>query len=353
MRRASESPVPTVEIAPGYRVARILNGGWQLADDHGGGPSGRREILDRLERLAEAGFVTFDCADIYGGVEALLGELLARLAPALRRRVRVHTKFVPDRSALSGLGPRDVERAIDRSLRRLGVECLDLVQLHWWDWETPGWVEAAAALEQLRAAGKLRLIGVTNFDRRHLSGVLAAGVPVAACQVQYSLLDRRPEHGLRQLCEERRIALFAYGALAGGFLDGAWAGAPPPAAPANRSLVKYRLIIDEFGGWELYQELLAALGEVASRHGATPAAVALAWLLQRAGVAGAILGVGRRDHRAENRRALSMILAEDDLARLDGVVARSAGPLGDVYELERRPGGPHAAILRTELRGDG
>jgi len=343
--------VPTVELAPGYRIARLLNGCWQLAPDHGGGPRGRRKTLERLRVLAEAGFVTFDCADIYGGVEPLLGELLRTLPAELRERVRVHTKYVPDRSALAGLGRADVQRAVDRSLRRLKVDRLDLVQLHWWDYAVPGYVEAAERLGELSAAGKLQLVGLTNFDRHRVAEILGAGVPVAVCQVQYSLLDRRPEYGLADLCREHGIGLVAYGALAGGFLGASWAGAAPPADPPNRSLAKYRLIVEEFGGWALYQELLAVLARVAARHRATPAAVALAWVLRRPGVKGAILGVGPRDHRTENRRAAALELDAGELEALEAVLERSTGPRGEVYGLERRPGGRHATILRTELRG--
>ena len=131
------------------------------------------------------------------------------------------------------------------------------MQFHWWDYDVPGCVEAGLWLEELRAEGKIDLIGGTNFDTPHTEALVAAGVPLASMQVQYSLLDARPENGLVEACERHGIRLLCYGTVAGGFLSDAWLGKPEPQPPfENRSLTKYKLVIDDFGGWELFQELL-------------------------------------------------------------------------------------------------
>ena len=102
-----------------------------------------------MDRFVDAGITTFDCADIYTGVEALIGEWLKRRrARGDARPVQVHTKYVPDLDRLPTHSRADVVRGIDRSLARLGVDCLDLVQLHWWDYDVPGYVEAAAWLDE-------------------------------------------------------------------------------------------------------------------------------------------------------------------------------------------------------------
>ena len=146
------------------------------------------------------------------------------------------------------------------------------------------------------------------------------------------------------------MALLCYGALAGGFLSAPYAGTPPPAEPLeNRSLVKYRLIIDEFGGWALFQELLAALGAIGRRHGAAAGAVALRSVLDRPAVAGVIVGARHAGHLADTVAAMSLRLDEEDRAIVDGVLARARGPLGDVYDLERVKGGRHAAIMKYNL----
>lgn len=340
--------IPRLELAPGYSIARIVNGGWQLAAGHRAAAVDPGAAVDAMIRLAEAGFTTFDCADIYTGVEELLGRFLK--AYARRDEVQVHTKLVPDRGALPGLGRRYVERVVDRSLTRLGVERLDLVQLHWWDYEVPGYVEAAGWLDELRRAGKVRLLGLTNFDVPHAAEIVASGVPIAALQIQYSLLDRRPENGMTELCARHGIRLLTYGALAGGFLCERYLGAAEPEEPlANRSLVKYRLVIDEIGGWPLYQELLAELRRIAGRHGVSAANVAVRWVLERPPVAAAIVGARTAAHARSNARAFGFALDARDHDALAAVLARSRGPRGDVFGLERQPRGRHAAILKTDL----
>ncbi|MDX1503762.1 MAG: aldo/keto reductase [Thermoanaerobaculia bacterium] len=343
-----------VELAPGYSVSRVINGGWQLAAGHGAARGSREERVRGLLRLAERGFTTFDVADIYTGVEELLGEVVRRWrrdggGPPLR----IHTKCVPDRAALSRLTRADVARTVERSLARLGVERLDLVQLHWWEYEVPGYVEAALWLEALRREGKIRLLGVTNFDRSRLAEMLDAGAEIATIQLQYSLLDRRPEGGMSRLCAQRGVSMLAYGTLAGGYLGERWLGAPAPPAGSqeNRSLTKYRLIVEEAGGWARLQELLAATSEIGRRHGVSAANVATRWVLERSGVAAAILGATSARHVEENLRLFSFRLDEEDRALLTPLLAAAPGPRGDVYGLERHPGSPHRQILRTDLQG--
>ena len=341
--------VPRVQLAPGYSISRLLKGGWQLAGGHGA--IDRAAALDDMDRFVDAGITTFDCADIYTGVEALIGEWIARRrARHLSTPVQVHTKYVPDLDRLARHSRADVERGIDRSLQRLGVERVDLVQLHWWDYDVTGYVDAAVWLDEQRRAGKIGQVGLTNFDRVRLSEIAAAGVPVASHQVQYSVLDRRPADGLAAWCAARGIGLLCYGGLAGGFLSERYAGRPDPAAPLeNRSLVKYRLIIDEFGGWDRFQELLAALGAVAARHGVTIGAVALRWVLDQPGVSGVIVGARHAAHLEQTVAACGVTLDEADRAAIARVQAASSGPGGDVYELERVKGGRHASIMRYTL----
>jgi aryl-alcohol dehydrogenase-like predicted oxidoreductase len=120
--------------------------------------------------------------------------------------------------------------------------------------------------------------------------MLDAGIPIVSMQVQYSLLDARPENGLADLCVERGMRLLCYGALAGGFLSEAWLGKAEPTDITNRSLIKYKLIIDDFGGWALFQELLKSVQTIARKHDASIAAIATRWVLDRPGVAAVIVG---------------------------------------------------------------
>jgi len=194
--RASGSSPSRAELAPGYSVPRQIVGLWQFSEGHSREPIDRADALRAMEEYFEAGFDTFDCADIYVGVEVLLGDLRDRLGPRAER-LQVHTKYVPDRSALATLRRADVVTSVDRSLRRLRTERLDLGQFAWWDYDVPGYVDAVGWLGEQRDAGKIRLVGTTNFDVPRLREMASTGVPLIAHQVQYSLLDRRPERFLR------------------------------------------------------------------------------------------------------------------------------------------------------------
>jgi aryl-alcohol dehydrogenase-like predicted oxidoreductase len=339
--------IPRLEVAPGISISRLIKGGWHLAGDHG--DVDPDQAIRDMAAFVDAGITTFDCADIYTGVEDLIGRF-RREHPGHAARLRVHTKFVPDLDELATVDRPYVERIVDRSLRRLGVERLDLVQFHWWDHSVARYVEVALELERLRKAGKIDRIGVTNFGIAELVQLLDAGVPVLTHQLQYSLLDDRPEHGMVELCRARGIALLAYGTVAGGFLSDRWLGEPSPSEPlGNRSLVKYRLIIDEFGGWPMYQELLAALHKIAERHGCDIATVATRLVLDRPGVAAAIVGATSASHLAAHACIGSLALDGQDLALVEAVTRRRRGPPGDVYTLERDRDGPHGRIMKYTL----
>jgi len=200
--------IPRIELAPGLSISRLIKGGWHLAGDHGAVEPA--QALRDMAAFVDAGITTFDCADIYTGVEELIGRF-RREYPGHAAQLRVHTKLVPDLDQLPTVDGAYVERIVDRSLLRLGVERLDLVQFHWWDCTVPRYVEVALELEKLRRAGKIDRIGLTNFDTGQLVEFLDAGVPVLTHQLQYSLLDDRPERGAVDLCRARGIGLLAYG----------------------------------------------------------------------------------------------------------------------------------------------
>jgi len=355
---AHRGPVETLELDRGYVVPRVIVGGWQLSTGHASSPAPRDEIYRVLARFVEAGLTTFDCADIYGGVEELLGGFRdwyrQRRGASAAAGIQVHTKFVPDRDELQGISRAYVERIIDRSLRRLRVERLDLVQFHWWDYGVSGYLETAGWLGELRRAGKIRLLGATNFDTPRFEELLSSGVEFTSHQVQYSVLDRRPEQGMVDLCARRGIRLLAYGTVAGGFLSERHLGAPEPKGELpNRSLVKYRLIIDEFGGWASFQELLASLDQVARRHRVGIANVATRWVLDRPQVGAAIVGARSETHLEQDLKTFTLRLDAEDAQAIEAVLRSRTGPAGDVYQLERVPGGRHAAIMKYNLNRDG
>lgn len=227
-----------------------------------------------MRAFVEAGITTFDMADIYTGTEEMVGEFRARY-PGLP--IQVHTKYVPDMDKLATLTFEDTQSIIDRSLKRLGVQRLDLVQFHWWDYALPHYVETALHLKRLQEQGKIRHIGVTNFDEQRIQEMLDVGIDIVSAQVQYSVMDRRPEKGFADFCKANNIHMLCYGSLAGGFISERYLGQPEPTDIENRSLTKYRLIIDEIGGWNIYQSLLLALDKIAKANDVTLSEVAVAY----------------------------------------------------------------------------
>jgi aryl-alcohol dehydrogenase-like predicted oxidoreductase len=339
-------------LAPGYEIPRVIRGGWQMAVGHGAARSDD-PIADMIA-FADAGILAFDCADIYAGVEELIGRFRLRYrdfrGEEALKRLRVHTKFVPDLDILPRIAKSDVERIIDQSLRRLKMERLDLVQFHWWDYAAPRWRDAARWLDDLRAAGKINCLGGTNFDTLHMCEIIESGIPLVSMQVQYSLLDRRPAKAMAEAAARLGVWLLSYGAVAGGFLSDRWLGAVEPAGQfENRSLVKYRLIIDEFGGWDLFQVLLAVLRRIADRHGVDIATVASAAVLGRDRVAAVIVGARDSSHLKANLAIADLRLTDADMKEIDAVLIEANNLPGDVYWLERDRAGRHGAIMKYNL----
>jgi aryl-alcohol dehydrogenase-like predicted oxidoreductase len=339
-------------LTPDLEISRVIRGGWQMAGGHG--EIRAEEAVEDMVAFADQGITSFDCADIYTGVEELIGKFRTHYRNVRGQealgRVSVHTKFVPDLDILPRITRSDVENVIDQSLRRLQAEQLDLVQFHWWDYTAPHWLETAHWLDELRQAGKIRHIGGTNFDTGHMRALIESGIPLVSMQVQYSLLDTRPAKTMVPALAECGVSLLCFGTVAGGFLSQKFLGAVEPTMPLeNRSLTKYKLIIDDLGGWDFFQALLATLRDVADRHGSDIATVASAAVLRRQGVAGVIVGARNRSHLASNLAISNLALSDGDLAAIDNILA-TARPLdGDVFDLERDRQGRHGSIMKYNL----
>ena len=321
-------------LAPGLSVSRIVNGLWQVADqERGGGQLDAGEAARALEAHVEAGFDTFDAADHYGSAEIIAGELARR-----REGVRVLTKWVPSPGASSRA---QVEAAVDRALGRIGVERIDLLQFHAWNYADPGWLDCLFHLADLKAKGKILHLGVTNLDAAHLDMALRSGIPIVSNQVCYSLLDRRAAGAMTEVCRTHGVQLLAYGTLAGGLLSDRWRGRPaPPIDDAlTWSQMKYRRFVDQAGGWDRFQEVLRAARAVAGRLGVSVANVAARYVLEQPCVAGVIVGArpGGRSHLEDNLRLFDFSLDAETLAELDRAAARLDAIPGDCGDEYRRP----------------
>jgi aryl-alcohol dehydrogenase-like predicted oxidoreductase len=329
-----------LQLTPDLRICRILNGMWQVSGAHG--PIPRREAIENMFAYHDAGFTTWDLADHYGPAEDFIGEFRRQLAAArgaeALANIQAFTKWVPEPGRMTrGI----VEENIKVSLRRMSVETLDLLQFHWWDYADRNYLDALTYLAQLRDEGKIRHLALTNFDTEHLRIIVEQGIRIVSNQVQYSLIDRRPEVQMSRFCQAHGIQLLTYGTVAGGLLSETYLGQPEPTRSAltTASLRKYKQMVDAWGGWGLFQELLSALKRIADKHRVSLANIAVRSILDRPAVAGVIVGVrlGVADHREDNARAFDVALDAEDHAQIDAVLGKAhdlyrlIGDCGDEY----------------------
>ena len=321
-------------------ICRILNGMWQVSGAHGAIDPAR--AVDEMFAYHDAGFTTWDLADHYGPAEDFIGNFrrvfAARRGTQRLAEIQAFTKWVPHPGRMTR---RIVENAIGVSLSRMGVECLDLLQFHWWDYSNESYLEALDHLADLQRERKIRHLALTNFDTERLRVITDHGVPIVSNQVQYSLVDRRPEARMAAFCREHGMKLLAYGTLLGGLLSEKYLGRPEPARGElnTASLQKYKRMIDAWGGWALFQELLAALKQIADKHQVSIANVGVRYMLDRPAVAGVIVGarLGVAEHIADNARVSGFELDADDHTLIESVLAKSRdlikliGDCGDEY----------------------
>ena len=336
-------PLPAssrIQFAADLSICRILNGMWQVSGAHGAIDPLR--AVDAMSAYHEAGFTTWDLADHYGPAEDFVGDFRRRFAA--RRgvdrlpEIQAFTKWVPHPGRMTR---RVVEDAINISLTRMGVERLDLLQFHWWDYENDGYLNALKHLSDLQQEGKIRHLALTNFDTERLRVIADHGVRIVSNQVQYSLIDRRPEVRMARFCSEHPVTLLAYGTLLGGLLSEKYLDRPEPRRSELNtvSLQKYKNMLDAWGDWPLFQELLAVLQQVADKHGVSIANVGVRYVLDRPAVAGVIVGarLGVAQHLTDNARVFGVKLDSDDLSMIEAVLARSRdlmaliGDCGDEY----------------------
>jgi aryl-alcohol dehydrogenase-like predicted oxidoreductase len=329
-----------LEFAPDLTICRLLNGMWQVSGGHGA--IDRERAVEAMFAYHDAGFTTWDLADHYGPAEDLVGEFRRRFAA--RRgvdrlaEIQAFTKWVPYPGRMTRAV---VAAAIDHSLRRMDVPALDLLQFHWWDYGDRSYLDALRHLADLRQEGKIRHLALTNFDTERLALIAGEGIEIVSNQVQYSLVDRRPDARMAAFCRDRGITLLAYGSVLGGLLSDRYLGRAEPgrAELATASLQKYKHMIDAWGGWGLFQELLAVLKRAADRHRIGIAEIGLRWVLDQRAVAGAIVGarLGLAEHIAANARVFDIALDAEDAAALEPVLARgrdlmqAIGDCGDEY----------------------
>jgi aryl-alcohol dehydrogenase-like predicted oxidoreductase len=209
----------------------------------------------------------------------------------------------------------------------MSVKCLDLLQFHWWDYDDSSYLDALKYLADLQSEGKIRHLALTNFDTERLRVITDHGIRIVSNQVQYSLVDRQPEVAMAAFCRDHAITLLTYGTVLGGLLSEKYLGRPQPHRGElnTASLQKYSNMIDAWGGWALFQELLGVLKPMADKHQVSIANVGVRYILDRSEVAGVIVGtrLGVAQHIADNARIFGFALDADDRVSIDEVLAKS------------------------------
>jgi aryl-alcohol dehydrogenase-like predicted oxidoreductase len=330
------------QLAPDLTICRIVNGMWQVAGGHG--YIDHKLAIEDMVRYHDAGFTSWDLADIYGPAEDFIGQFRHKLL-ALRgkeeelNKIQALTKWVPQ----PGIITRSmVNESIQRSLHRMDVNSLDLLQFHWWDYNNPYYMDALKYLSDLRCKGIIKHLGLTNFDTERMQIMVDSDMQIVSNQVQYSIIDRRPEVKMISFCLKHNIRLLAYGTICGGLMSERYLGRiqPPSTAELDTlSLRKYKKMIDAWGGWALFQELLSTLNRIAQKYNVSIANVATRYILDKAAVGGVIIGarLGISDHINNNAQVFTFSLDRSDYDDIDAICTKSnnlfeiIGDCGDEY----------------------
>ncbi len=326
------------ELTSNLKICRILNGMWQVAGGHG--TIDPKIAVEEMIKYQDTGFTTWDLADIYGPAEDFIGAFRQSLSQHEQQEVQALTKWVPEPKRIT---QQITQTSIERSLKRMRVSSIDLVQFHWWDYNNPYYIDAIKHLSDLRDRAKvIKNVGLTNFDTESMQRIKDAGLEkIVSNQVQYSIVDRRPEVKMVNFCRNNNIHLLAYGTICGGLISERYLGKtePFPYELDTSSLRKYKRMIDAWGDWELFQELLSTLYRISQSHRVSIANVATRYVLDKPAVAGVIIGVrlGISDHRDDNVRVFDFRLEKDDIASIEEVCEKSnnlfetIGDCGDEY----------------------
>ncbi|MBD3196969.1 MAG: aldo/keto reductase [Candidatus Lokiarchaeota archaeon] len=313
---------------------------WQVSGNHG--VINRDEAIESMLIHSKSGLFTWDLADHYGPAEDFVKVFRETLKEKeendLLKKIKFFTKWVPRPQKITD---EKVRAAVDVSCKRMGMDSLDMLQFHWWDYRNKEYLKAMEYLDDLREEGLIKHLGLTNFDSKHVQEFVDMGIKIVSNQVQYSIIDTRPESLMQDICEKNNIKLLVYGTLGGGLLTKRFLNKSKPNASQlnTASLYKYYNMVQRWGDWNLFTELLNVLQMIAEKHKVSIANVAVRYTLENPIVAAAIVGVrlGISEHIQENMNIFDFSLDKEDLDMINRVNSRSnnliriIGDCGDEY----------------------
>jgi aryl-alcohol dehydrogenase-like predicted oxidoreductase len=323
--------LPTVRLgATDMDVTRVGFGAWAIGGAgwaYGWGSQDDEASVAAIRHAVSAGVNWIDTAAVYGlgHSEEVVAQALAPVPAAERPLVFTKCGLVWDETdrtrAPARIGaPSSIRAEVDASLRRLGTDRIDLYQLHWPPADATPIPETVGALHELKQAGKVRAIGVSNFDVDQLEQAATAG-GVDTLQPPFSAVNRRAAGDILPYCAKHGIGVIVYSPMQSGLLTGRWTTRRSAELPAD----DWRRRDREFTGDRLTRNLALAeaMKVVAERRGITVAAVAVAWTLAFDGVTGAIVGARSPEQVAGWLTAAELRLTEAELAELGGAIERS------------------------------
>jgi aryl-alcohol dehydrogenase-like predicted oxidoreductase len=303
--------------ATGLEITRIGFGAWAIGGggwEFGWGPQEDDQSVAAIHHALEQGINWIDTAAAYGFGHS--EQIVGRALEGLAQRPYVFTKGSllegPGRRVVHSLRRDSLIREAEASLQRLGVDAIDLYQIHWPD-PAADIEEGWAAVAELKERGLVRHIGVSNFDVEQLRRIQQIA-PVETLQPPYSLVDRAVEDDILPFAEREGIGVIAYSPMGSGLLSGAMTRERIAALPDD----DWRKRDERFTEPALSRHLatVARLENVAGRHGTTAGAVAIAWTLANPAVDGAIVGFRRPEQVDPLVAAADLELAPDDLAQI-------------------------------------
>jgi aryl-alcohol dehydrogenase-like predicted oxidoreductase/enamine deaminase RidA (YjgF/YER057c/UK114 family) len=329
-----EEAVERVELAPGFTISRITTGLRQISGPEREADATEPELTaDALDQYLDAGFTTFAMADHYQSAEVIGGYLQG--SHARGAEAELLATWMPEPGQISF---EAVRIAVQRSLDRIGIERIDLLQFDAWSYANPAWLDCLFWLQDLKAEGLIRHLGLTNFDTAHLRIALTSGIDVVSNKVSYSLVDQRARGGMTDLCLEHDIKLLTFGTVAGGLLTERWLGARRPALEdlATFAEARYWRFIQVGGGWDAFQHVLECLQGVARRHKVSIANVACRYMLDLPAVGAVTIGarVGTKEHIEDNLRIFKVSLTRKNRSDIASALTRLdplPGDCGDEY----------------------
>jgi aryl-alcohol dehydrogenase-like predicted oxidoreductase len=304
----------------GLYVSRICLGAMTFGKDpifEAIGNLGEKEVQELVDRAFDAGINFFDTANLYtmGQSEILLGKAIGKRREEAVIATKVYNPFTNDMNAL-GTGRKAIMREVEASLKRLGTDYIDLYQVHNWDPTTP-LEETLSTLDDLVRSGKVRYIGLSNFTGWQIAK--AYGISEAkgfhkfiSTQSYYSLVGRELEYEVLPAVRDLNMGVMVWSPLAGGFLSGKYTG--EKVEEGRRNKFSFPPVDLEQG-----DKFVKVLRDIAAEHNATPAQIALAWLLHQPGITSVIVGARRLDQLEDNIASVNIKLSDDELTTLNEV----------------------------------